>query len=179
MAHKQKKGPAAQPAKKSATPRKSSAVVPSLGDLLATLPVPLKLENQRALAAALPGLRADDPQLVKRIQAIPGLAGHAIEVARILRLGELTGYHLPLVRLLQRKLQIAKETEGSLRPLAALRPDEWLDLAYTHGTPDGQAITPAAYADALAATIGRQYPTDGPRHRNLKPAKDIIPSGEN
>ena len=43
--------------------------------------------------------------------------------------------------------------------MAAIRPDEWLDLAYTHGTPDGVAITPAAYADALAASVEQQFPT--------------------
>ena len=49
--------------------------------------------------------------------------------------------------------------KGTLRPLATLRPDEWLDLAYTHGTPEGPDIKPKAYASALAASVERQHPT--------------------
>ena len=80
-------------------------------------------------------------------------------VARTLRLGALTGGHVPLAHALQRRPQFSDERTGTLLPLAALRPDEWLDLAYTHGTPNGLAMTPAAYAEALSASVERQYPT--------------------
>src|SRR5205823_211679 len=60
---------------------------------------------------------------------------------------------------LQLRLRREEDSEGTLRALAAVQPDEWLDLTYTHGTPEGRAITPVAYADALAASVEHQYPT--------------------
>ena len=131
----------------------------SLGDLLATLPALLNLDQQRAIAAAVTELRPDDLELVKRIAGIPGFDGDAVGVARTLRLGALTGAHVPLVEALQHRLQFAEEPEGTLRPLAMLRRDEWHDLVYTHGTPNDSAITLVAYADALAASVELQYPT--------------------
>jgi hypothetical protein len=131
----------------------------SLGDLLATLPVPLNLDQQRVIAGVVTDLRPDDPQLVNRIADVAGFDGDAVGVARTLRLGALTGGHLPLARALQLRLQHDEEREGGLRPLATLRPDEWLDLAYTHGTPEGPGITPVAYANALAAGVEQQHPT--------------------
>jgi hypothetical protein len=77
---------------------------------------------------------------------------------RALRLVELTGGNLSLVAALQARLDRAGESEGSLRPLGELRPDEWLDLAYTHGPPDGSAMDSAAYAEALAAAVEEQRP---------------------
>ncbi len=133
-------------------------IMSSLADLLATLPMPLNLDQQRAIAAVGTDLRAEDPQLVERIAALSGFDGsNAVAVARTLRLDALTEGHIPLVRDLQ--LRLVDEREGTLRPLAALLPDEWLDLAYTHGTPNGQAITPVTYADTLAASVEQQHPT--------------------
>jgi hypothetical protein len=84
--------------------------------------------------------------------------GDAIGVARTLRLRALTEGNLPLMKALQSRL--AGESDGTtLRPLAALRPDEWIDLVYTYGTPDGITITPDAYADALSTRVEHQYPT--------------------
>ncbi len=133
-------------------------IMSSLADLLATLPMPLNLDQQRAIAAVGSDLRAEDPQLVERIAALSGFDGsNAVAVARTLRLDALTEGHIPLVRELQ--LRLVDEREGTLGPLAALLPDEWLDLAYTHGTPTGQTITPVTYADTLAASVEQQHPT--------------------
>jgi hypothetical protein len=130
-----------------------------LGNLLATVPVPLDLSQRRVIAGAVTELRPDDPQLVERIAAIPGFNGDASGVARALRLGELTAGHLPMVEALQSRLKATDDSEGTLSPLAALSEDEWLDLAYTHGTPDAEAIDPVAYADRLATVVEEQHPT--------------------
>jgi Tc toxin complex TcA C-terminal TcB-binding domain/ABC toxin N-terminal region/Neuraminidase-like domain len=129
----------------------------SLGALLGTLPAPPSPDQQRAIAAVAAELRPDDPQLVNRIRETPGFTGDAVGVARTLRLSALTGDHLPMVQALQPYL--AEDREGALRPLASLGAGKLLDLAYTYGAPDAQAITPAAYADAVAAGIERQHPT--------------------
>jgi hypothetical protein len=132
----------------------------SLGELLGTLPAPLDLNRQRELAAVVTELRPDDPELMKRIAGIPGFAGKGVapKVARTLRLAALTDGHAPLAQALQRRPQLAKESEGALLPLTTLRLDEWIDLAYTHGTPPGMSIPPEAYAEILAARIEQQHP---------------------
>ena len=131
-----------------------------LTNLLATLPTRLALstDQQRVVAGAIANLRPSDPQLVDQIKNLPGFNGDAASVARTLRLGALTSGHLPLIAALQSRLDDAKESEGALKPLTALRPDEWLDLAYTHGTPQGITATPVAYAGALSAAVEQQYP---------------------
>lgn len=119
-------------------------------DLLATLPLPLSPGQRRALAAVAAGLRSRDPHLAQQLEGLPHFDHRAaVRVARTLRLETLTQGNMALTRALQRRL--ADETQGTLRPLAALRPDEWLELAFEHGTPDG--TTPASYADALAAGV--------------------------
>ena len=152
----------------------------SLGDLLDSLP--LNLGQRRAIAAAMTELRPDDPQLVERITEISGFDGDnsvALGVARTLRLGALTGGQLPLMQALQSRLQ--DEPAGTLRPLAALRLDELIDLTHTYGAPDGIAITPVAHAKAIAASIERQHPnaalaahlTEGRRLARQPMLKDV------
>ena len=152
---------------------KSERRKPSIrwGDLFATLPAPLSPAQQRVLAAAATGLRPDDPKLVKRIRELPGFnRAAAVRAARTLRLGALTHGNRSLTRALQSLL--AHEQTGSLAPLAALRPDEWLDLAYAHGTPDGMSTPPAAYADALAASVkGLARPKGSAPPKPMSPIK--------
>ena len=132
----------------------------TLSDVLSTIPVSLNVDQKRAIAAASSELRVDDPNLVNRITANVGLdRSAAVGVAHALRLGDLTGGHVPLAQALQVRLIQAEESEGTMRPLAAIRPDEWLDLAYTHGVPEGTAITPVEYAESLAMSVEQQHPT--------------------
>ena len=131
----------------------------SLVDMLALLPTPPGLESQLALADAADALRHDDPKLVERIAAIRGLADTAQSVARVLRLGVLTEGNVPLARALLLRLADDGEADGALKPLAALRPDEWIDLAHAHGVPGGVGMAPAVYAGELSARIERANPT--------------------
>ncbi len=134
-----------------------STISTSLDKLLDTLPKPPNLNQRLSLASVAADLRPDDPKLVERIASIPGFNGDAVGVARTLRLGALTQGHMPLVQALQARL--GKDNDGTLRPLAELRPDEWLNMVYNYGTPDTLSITPDAFADALSATIEQAHPT--------------------
>src|SRR5262249_13266810 len=107
----------------------SGRAAASLSEVLAILPTPLDSEHQQALAVIADELRADDPKLVVRIAGIPGLDREAPAVARTLRLGALTQGNVPLAHALQERLADDGEAEGTLRPLAALRQDQWIDLA--------------------------------------------------
>jgi hypothetical protein len=126
----------------------------SLHDLLTILPQPLNLGQEQVLAATVADLRPEDPQLVNRIADLPGFDGDAVGVARTLRLGALTNGHLPLMEALQSRLQNGNEQDATLRPLASLRPDEWINLAYAHGVSE-----PVVSAEALSANIERLHPT--------------------
>ena len=127
-----------------------------LDELLSTMPIPLDRADQRAVAGAASELRADDPELRERVAAMPGFDGDAAGVARALRLGVLTGGHLPIVRALQSVL--ADEREGTLEPLVAFGTDQLIDLAFTHGSPD-PAVSPVDYAEGIAVAVERLYPT--------------------
>ena len=76
----------------------------SLSEMLAVLPSPLDSEHEHALAAVADSLQPDDPTLVARLAAIPGLERGAPSVARVLRLGALTDGNVPLARALQERL---------------------------------------------------------------------------
>lgn len=129
----------------------------SLGDLLATMPSPLGIELQRAVAAATAELQVDDDQFTKRLEAAGLNAEQIAGTVRTLRLGELTQRHAPLVAELQ---EISGNGEHApLRSLATLRREQWFDLAYTHGMPNGSGLTESAYAAQLEEKIEAQYPT--------------------
>ncbi len=132
----------------------------SLGDLLGTMGTPLDTASRQALGAAAAKLRADDPKLVETIGGIAGFNGDAAAVARTVRLGALTQGNVALAAALQDKLSGDEQAAaGTLAPLAKLKPDQWIDLAYTHGAPAGSELTPVAYADALAEGVERDNPT--------------------
>ncbi|MEO7797021.1 MAG: hypothetical protein ABIY47_04760 [Opitutaceae bacterium] len=125
--------------------------------------MPLRPALRRITVAAIARLLADDPKLIDHIEEIVGFKDHGIALARTLRLAALTGGHLPLVSALQLRLIKVKESEGSLAPLAALQPNDWLQLVYAHGTPSGVKITAVAYADALTKRVEEMYPHDALR----------------
>jgi hypothetical protein len=130
-----------------------------LGSLLSTMPTAPARDQQRVIAGAIHQLRPDDPRLVERIAAIPRFEGNAASVARTLRLGQLTEGNLAMIESLQTRLDGSLDADGTLEPLAALGVDEWIELAYAHGTPNPQGQTPIAYARNLAAAVEKQYPT--------------------
>lgn len=61
---------------------------------------------------------------------------------------------------LLKSLETPAAPNGTLSPLAALRPVEWVDLVLEHGVPDG--ATPEDYATALAAEVEKKSPTSSP-----------------
>src|SRR5262249_14134167 len=137
----------------------SPATGSGLGDLLATLPSPPDPNQQRALAAAINDLHPDDPQLVQKIHAVPGFDGDAAAVARTVRLRNLTGGNIAMTKALQTRLRDADEGDGTLRTLATIQPDEWIDLAYAHVPHADGGTAPNDAGVTLAAQIERQHPT--------------------
>ena len=129
----------------------------SLGDLLATLPTALPIKHQRAVAATLASTSVDDASFAKQLGAA-GISGPRIlDIQRTLRLGVLTRQHPALTRRLQ---SLAKaKGDSSLKPLAQLQNDDWLDLAYSFGPPPGASIAPEEYASQLAASIEKLHAT--------------------
>jgi Tc toxin complex TcA C-terminal TcB-binding domain/Neuraminidase-like domain len=130
-----------------------------LGDLLATMPQPLDRQRQVSVASILADVRPGAPELGARLEAAGLSHAEAIGVQRTLLLGDLTLGHAPLVRALQER--VAADDDTSLRALAAVPGDRWLDLAYAHGTPDpgSDGLDAAGYAASLERRVEALHPT--------------------
>jgi hypothetical protein len=134
-----------------------------LGDLLATMPQPLDRQRQVSVAAVLADVRPGAAELGARLEAAGLSHAEAVGVKRTLRLGDLTLGHPPLVRALQER--VAADDDASLRALAAVPGDRWLDLAYAHGTPEPGSDSPdggleaAGYAASLERRVEALHPT--------------------
>jgi hypothetical protein len=128
----------------------------SLGDLLGTMPHPLERQRQVAVATVLGEVRADAPDLGERLKAAGLSATEAVAVQRTLRLGDLTIDHAPLVQALQE--HVAADDDASLRSLANLPSERWLDLAYTHGAPAGSDLDAPGYAASLESRVEELHP---------------------
>jgi hypothetical protein len=129
-----------------------------LGDLLDTLPHPLQRPRQIAVARVLDELPADAPDLLEILETAGLNYAEAIGVQRTLRLGDLTLGHAPLVHALQE--QVAADDDASLRSLANLPTDRWIDLAYAHGTPVGADLDAPGYAASLESKIEALHPAE-------------------
>ena len=141
----------------------SDGAAAGLGDLLATMPQPLDRQRQVSVAAALADARPGAPELGARLEAAGLSHVEAVGVQRTLLLGDLTLGHPPLVRALQER--VAADDDASLRALAAVPADRWLDLAYAHGIPDPGRDSPdggpdqARYAAWLERRVDALHPT--------------------
>ena len=130
----------------------------SLGDLLRTMPAGLPEQLQRKVADLTLQGAVDFEKLPGRLQNEGFSRDQAVLVERTLRLGELTLSHAPLVRHLQGRLKSG--ADGSLKPLASLRRDQWIELAYTFRLPDGRGIPPEAYAEKIERALEVHHPTE-------------------
>jgi Tc toxin complex TcA C-terminal TcB-binding domain/Neuraminidase-like domain/Putative peptidoglycan binding domain len=141
----------------------SDGAAAGLGDLLATMPRPLSRQRQVSVASVLAEVLPGAPALGARLEAAGLSHAEAVGVQRTLLLGDLTLGHAPLVRALQER--VAADDDVSLRALAAVPADRWLDLAYTHGTPGPGSDSPdggldeAGYAASLERRVEALHPT--------------------
>ncbi len=78
-------------------------------------------------------------------------------IRRALRLGDLTRRHLPLMQHLQESLR--DERDASLKSLAKLGRDQWIDKAYAYGVPEDSGLHPDAYARQLERSVEELHPT--------------------
>ncbi len=128
-----------------------------LGDLLGTMPRPLNRQQQVAVAAVVAAVRPEAPDFGDRLQAAGLSRAEAVGVHRTLRLDEITLGHAALVRSLQDR--VAGDEDASLRSLATLPTDRWLDLAYAHGAPPAESVGAADYAARLEGRIEELHPS--------------------
>lgn len=136
----------------------------SLGDVLRTIEADWLVEDkQREIALLLQEVTVESEDFMSRMQEILPEESHRIDLRRTLRLGELTMQHTELVKALH---PIAQESEDdSLRSLASITPDRWLDLAYAHGTAPGSYLETEIYARRLEEQVEEQEPTAVLVHR--------------
>src|SRR5205807_10273001 len=92
----------------------------------------------------------------KRLQAARLSGDEARQVEQTVRLAQLTGFNSPVLTALQPV--VAEDQDASLRGLAAMGPNDWLDLAYAHGAPEGSSLAPYEYAARLQASVEELHP---------------------
>ncbi|HQN65090.1 MAG TPA: neuraminidase-like domain-containing protein [Methylophilus sp.] len=80
----------------------------------------------------------------------------ALQLRQTLYLGEITQNNIPLMRALQPK--VADDKQGSLKGLASLTPNDWLNLTYENGVGSIGLISHARYAENLQDSIEKLMP---------------------
>ncbi len=135
----------------------------SFGDLLSTV---LPTEGKRRLVAELyvrhEGTREDFRTVVSEHPSFSPEDAAQIKVT--LDLGALTQNNIPLIRELQQMR--GPDGPASLRYLAKLNEEDWIELANSHGLPpDVDVKTPEAYADMMTRAIEASFPTAVIAHR--------------
>ena len=155
----------------------------SLRDLLASAPDPLSLPDQHIVAEVLADRRPTPDQLAGDLTQAGLSSAQSAAVVRTMRLAELADGHPPLVA----ALQPLAGGGTSLRELATLAPESWLDLAYRHGVPAapladvaaaaGMASTPvneAGYAAQMRERVEALHPT-ATLHARLQDGSVTLP----
>jgi hypothetical protein len=142
-------------------PAAAQGLAATLGDLLDALPTSAAIgeaSKRTAVAQLWTTSGAKDDAFWTKISAV-GLSDLQVGALKTtMALNDLAGGNVALARALRDKLPTDDGAGATLAPLAELRPDEWIDLAYTHGTPVGTTVGPVAYADALATQVERDHP---------------------
>jgi hypothetical protein len=126
----------------------------SPGQLLATMPDALRLKDEAlmAVARAMDHWNTDPEQFVAAVRDA-GIDDRQLNaVLRTLSLGDLTGAHVPLIRLLQEDDPAPEQ--AALVDLAQLGRQEWTKLVTTVGPPPGSGDGPAA-TDGYVTTLIR------------------------
>jgi len=131
-----------------------------LGDFLGGMPEPLQLdrEKKRKAAGIITTVSHNDPKFDKDLLEAGLSPRQVVAVRRSLLLGKMSLRQAAMAKALQH--MTAGDEDASLQSLAALRPDEWIDLAYTHGTPADAGMDPAAYARHLRLKIEHLHPSE-------------------
>ncbi len=129
----------------------------SLGDLLKSMRQPLPDDYQMKVADLVTRNGIDYKQLPEQLKAAGFSQEQSSGIERTLRLADVTSSHQPLMQHLQQIT--AADADGSLKPLAALGRDEWIDMAYAFGVPAGVNQTPEQYAKQLEAAVETFHPT--------------------
>jgi Tc toxin complex TcA C-terminal TcB-binding domain/Neuraminidase-like domain len=128
----------------------------SLGDVLRTMPCRLTAAKQKRVLEAVLEVPVDDPDFGKRLGAAKLSENEAHRVEQTVRLAQLTGFNYPALIALQPA--VAGDDDASLRGLATLAPEDWLDVAYTHGVPAGSTLAPYEYATRLQTRVEESHP---------------------
>ena len=133
----------------------------SLGDALATLPQGEQLTAAQSVQfATLYTAFGDGAPLWAAVES-SDLGTRLKPLKRTVALQEVTGSFAPMMRALHTRPGAAENDTAAF--LAAVRPNEWRELARANGAPEGE--TPLAYADRLQTTVERRYPAAALRAR--------------
>jgi hypothetical protein len=155
----------AQRAQSQLQPAQSGAT-PSLGDLLMTLSSDetrvVGDPDKRRTVASLWQHSASAAQSWDRLQQAE-LGEIVPALQRTTQLSQITLGHVDAIKALQARHD--SRAPGSIEYLAAIRPAEWLSLAFEQGPPPSSHLSPGAYADSLRRNVERTLPMQSLRAR--------------
>ncbi|MEO6720605.1 MAG: neuraminidase-like domain-containing protein [Ferruginibacter sp.] len=114
-------------------------------------------EKQQQLIGIHVELDPDAKDFATKIAHIDFTPAEQTKLQQTLRLDKLTQNNPALISGLQ--TFVAKDQDASLNSLASLQPDEWIDLAYEHGTPAGTFIETEVYAKQMEMAVEERLPT--------------------
>ena len=98
----------------------------------------------------------------------------ALQLCQTFYLGDITQKNIPLMKVLQS--MVADDKQWSMKFLASLEPNEWLDLVYEHGTPPLSILTNAEYAENLQTAVEKLIPHEVLKVRLDSDTITFIPS---
>jgi hypothetical protein len=128
-----------------------------LGDLLRTMPRPLTDGCLRKVADIVGQSGIEYGKLPDQLRSAGLSRQQAIGVERSLRLADLTLRNACLMQHLQDITQ--DDVDASLKSLAKIQLDQWIDKAYQFGLPAESSLSPEVYAKQLALTVEELHPT--------------------
>ncbi|MEO8147526.1 MAG: neuraminidase-like domain-containing protein, partial [Bacteroidia bacterium] len=130
----------------------------SFGDIISAAGTDwLDKEKLNKLAVISSTLDPDADDFADKIAPIDFTPAEQTKLHQTLRLGKLTQNNPALIQGLQ--TFVTNDVDASLKGLAAIQSDEWIDIAYTYENPAGSFMEPEVYAQQMEKEVEQRLPT--------------------
>jgi hypothetical protein len=112
---------------------------------------------QRKVAPVLLDVPVESDDFLRKLEPLVPNESRRRDLRRTLRLSQLTRAHAPMIEALQPTAMASGD--DTIRGLASVPLDRWIDLAWDHGVPPASSLTPVEYAREMEEEVERKAPT--------------------